>query len=69
MAKRNPFSKEYYTGRKDQFDLDYMIFRKVKESATTLEELIAHLEERFQFVIAKIAEENARELLEGMEVQ
>lgn len=69
MAKRNPFSKEYYTGRKDQFDLDYMIFRKAKESARTMEELISYLEEKFQFVIAKIAEENARELLEGMEVQ
>ena len=28
MARRNPFTKEYYTGRKDQYDIDYSIFRK-----------------------------------------
>jgi len=25
----NKFEKEYVTGRKDQFDIDYAIFRKV----------------------------------------
>jgi len=28
MAKRNPFTKEYVSGRKDQFDVDYAVFRK-----------------------------------------
>ena len=28
MAKRNSFTKEYYTGKKDQYDLDYAIFQK-----------------------------------------
>ena len=25
---RNPFSKEYNSGRKDQFDVDYAVFKK-----------------------------------------
>ena len=31
MVRRNPFTKEYYTGRKDQYDIDYSIFRKAVE--------------------------------------
>ena len=27
--KRNPFSKEYNSGGKDQFDVDYAIFKKL----------------------------------------
>ena len=45
MAKRNPFTKEYYTGRKDQCDLDYAIFQKAMEEAGTIDELIKFLEE------------------------
>jgi hypothetical protein len=29
--KRNPFSKEYNSGRKDQFDVDYAIFKKFRK--------------------------------------
>ena len=66
MARRNPFTKEYYTGRKDQYDIDYAIFRKAVEETRTREELIKYLEERFSYVISRIADENARELMEEM---
>ncbi len=39
MARRNPFTKEYYTGRKDQYDIDYSIFRKAIEKTQTREEI------------------------------
>ena len=64
--KRNPFNKEYNSGRKDQFDVDYAIFRKYASEAETKEELIAMLEEKFNYVISRIANENAKELLEDM---
>ncbi|QRF76152.1 hypothetical protein Thermo_01669 [Thermoplasmatales archaeon] len=28
MTKRNPFTWEYVSGRKDRFDVDYAVFRK-----------------------------------------
>ena len=68
MAKRNPFTKEYYTGRKDQYDLDYALFRKAVEETGTREEFIKFLEERFGYVIAKIADQNAKELMEDLEL-
>ena len=68
MVKRNPFTKEYYTGRKDQFDLDYAIFRKGVDETKTKDELISFLEEKLKFVIAKIAEANSKELIEGLEL-
>jgi hypothetical protein len=60
----NKFQKEYYTGRKDQFDIDYAIFRKAIEETNTREDIIKLLEERFSYVIAKIADQNTRELME-----
>jgi macrodomain Ter protein organizer (MatP/YcbG family) len=66
--KRNPFSKEYNSGRKDQFDVDYAIFKKCAGEAETKEELIAMLEEKFNYVISRIANENAKELLEDMQL-
>jgi len=33
--KNNGFVKEYVIGRKDQFDLDYAIFRKAVEETET----------------------------------
>ena len=68
MVKRNPFTKEYYTGRKDQFDLDYAISRKGVDETKTKDELISFLEEKLKFVIAKIAEANSKELIEGLEL-
>jgi len=66
MARRNPFTKEYYTGRKDQYDIDYSIFRKAVEETQTREELIKYMEEQLSYVISRIADENARELMEEM---
>ena len=37
MGKSNNFKKEYVTGRKDQYDLDYTIFRKCVEETETRE--------------------------------
>ena len=68
MAKRNPFTKEYNTGRKDQFDIDYTIFRRSIDETATRDEMITFLEEKLKFVIAKIAEANSKELIEGMEL-
>ena len=68
MARRNPFTTEYYTGRRDQYYLDYAIFQKATEETGTREELIKFLEERLGYVIAKIADQNARELMEELEL-
>ena len=55
MARRNPFTKEYYTDRKDQYDIDYSIFRKAIEKTQTREELIKYMEEQLSYVISRIA--------------
>ena len=68
MVKRNPFTKEYYTGRKDQFDVDYAIFRKAVDETETRNEIIKYLQEKLEFVISKIAETNSRELMEELEL-
>ena len=68
MVKRNPFTKEYISGRKDQFDVDYALFRKAIEETKTREELITFLEEKLKFVISKIAEANSIELMDGLEL-
>ena len=68
MAGRNPFTKEYYTGRKDQYDLDYAIFQKAMDETETRDDLIKDLEQRFGYVISKIADQNARELMEDLEL-
>ena len=68
MARRNPFTKEYYNGRKAQYDLDYAIFQKAMEGTETGDDLIKYLEQRFGYVISKIADQNARELMEDLEL-
>ena len=68
MVKRNPFTKEYISGRKDQFDVDYALFRKAIDETKTMEELISFQEEKLKFVISKIAESNSIELMEGLEL-
>ena len=66
MAGRNPFEKEYITGRKDQFDIDYAIFRKAVEETETREELIQMLEEKLNYVISHVANQRAKELMQEM---
>ena len=68
MGKSNNFKKEYVTGRKDQYDLDYTIFRKCVEKTNTREELIQLLDDKMKYVISKIGSERANELMEEMEL-
>jgi hypothetical protein len=64
----NKFDKEYIMGRKDQFDVDYAIFRKAVEETRTREELIQKIEEKFNYVISHVAGERARELMQEMKL-
>ena len=64
----NKFEKEYITGRKDQFDIDYAVFRKAIEETETRENLIKRLEERFNKVITKLSNKRAEDLIEEMQL-
>ena len=68
MGKSNSFKKEYVTGRKDQYDLDYALFRKCVEETETRGDLIQLLDDKMKYVISKIALERANELMEEMEL-
>ena len=61
--KNNGFVKEYVIGRKDQFDLDYAIFRKAIKETETREDLINYIEEKMQYVISRVASERAKTLM------
>ena len=62
----NKFEKEYVTGRKDQFDVDYAIFKKAIEETETREELIRNIEEKLTYVISHVANERAKDLMQEM---
>ena len=62
----NKFEKEYVTGRKDQFDVDYAIFKKAIEETEIREELIRNIEERFSYVISHVASQRAKDLMQEM---
>ena len=64
--KNNGFVNEYVIGRKDQFDVDYAIFRKAVEETETREDLITYIEEKMQYVISRVASERVKTLLEEM---
>jgi len=64
--KSNGFVKEYVIGRKDQFDLDYAIFRKAIKETETREDLINYIEEKMQYVISRVASKRVKTLLEEM---
>ena len=66
MTKENGFVKEYYTGRKDLFDVDYATFGKADESATSKEELVGMVNEKFHFVISRLGERRANTLKEDL---
>ena len=66
MTKENGFVKEYYTGRKDQFDVDYAIFRESAKCATSKEELVGMVNEKFHFVISRLGERRANTLKEDL---
>ncbi len=63
MGRSDSFKKEYVTGRKDQYDLDYALFRKCVEETETREDLIQLLDDKMKYVISKIALERANELM------
>ena len=62
----NKFEKEYITGRKDQFDVDYAIFRKPVEETETRDDLIQMLEEKLNYVISHVANQRAKDLMQEM---
>ena len=66
MTRENGFVKEYYMGRKDQFDVDYAIFREAAKSATSREELVGMVNEKFHFVISRLGERRANTLKEDL---
>ena len=64
----NGFKKEYITGRKDQWDIDYKIMMKGYETTKTKEEVFEFLKENMSFVITKVSSERAEELMEELEL-
>jgi hypothetical protein len=62
----NGFKKEYITGRKDQWDIDYKIMMKGYEVSKTIDEYFEFLKENMSFVITKVSSEMAEELMEEL---
>ena len=67
-VKNNGFKKEYVTGRKDQWDIDYKIMMKGYEVSKTIDEYFEFLKENMSFVITKVSSERADELMEELEL-
>ena len=65
---KNGFKKEYITGRKDQWDIDYKIMMKGYEVSKTIDEYFEFLKENMSFVITKVSSERADELMEELEL-
>ena len=66
--KNNGFMKEYVTGRKDQWDIDYKIMMKGYENTKSREQFFEFLKENMSFVITKVSSERADELMEELEL-
>ena len=64
----NDFKKEYVTGRKDQWDIDYKIMMKGYEVSKTIDQYFEFLKENMSFVITKVSSERADELMEELEL-
>ena len=64
----NGFKKEYVTGRKDQWDIDYKIMMKGYETSRTIDQYFEFLKENMGFVITKVSSERADELMEELEL-
>ena len=64
----NGFKKEYVTGRKDQWDIDYKIMMKGFEVSRTIDQYFEFLKENMSFVITKVSSERADELMEELEL-
>ena len=65
-VNNNGFKKEYVTGRKDQWDIDYMM--KGYQTTKTREQFFEFLKENMSFVITKVSSERADELMEELEL-
>ena len=66
--KNNGFKKEYVTGRKDQWDIDYKIMMKGCQTTKSKEQFFEFLKENMGFVITKVSSERADELMEELEL-
>ena len=66
--RNNGFKKEYVTGRKDQWDIDFKIMMKGREVSKTIEQYFEFLKENISFVIEKVYSERADELMEEVEL-
>jgi hypothetical protein len=66
--RNNGFKKEYVTGRKDQWDIDFKIMMKGREVSKTIEQYFEFLKENMSFVITKVSSERADELMEELEL-
>ncbi|MDA8055498.1 MAG: hypothetical protein M0Z77_07615 [Thermoplasmatales archaeon] len=64
----NVFKKEYITGRKDQWDIDFKIMMKGYEVSKTKDQYFEFLKENMSFVITKVSSERADELMEELEL-
>ena len=64
----NGFKKEYITGRKDQWDIDFKIMMKGREVSRTIDQYFEFLKENMGFVITKVSSERADELMEDLEL-
>ena len=60
--------KEYRQSRKDQWDIDYKIMMKGYENTKTREQYFEFLKENMGFVITKVSNERAEELMEELEL-
>ena len=67
-VNNNGFKKEYVTGRKDQWDIDYKIMMKGREVSKTIDEYFEFLKDNMSFVITKVSSERADELMEELEL-
>ncbi len=64
----NGFKKEYITGRKNQWDIDYKIMIRGREVSKTIDEYFEFLKENLSFVITKVSSERADELMGELEL-
>ena len=62
------FKKEYMTGRKDQWDIDYKVMMKGREVSKTIDQYFEFLNENMGFVITKVSSERTNELMEELEL-
>lgn len=62
----NKIKKEYVAGRKDQFDLDFAIFKRAVMESKTREELVAAMESKFSLLISRLADDRAKDLMEEL---